>query len=459
MVKDKSIESIIKNIKESDLRIFLTNLLEEDEKVLDRFKIHFISEFPTPTISDYKSRIYLAIREVAGRDGFIDYSEASNYVNAMYTFIEEAQILIDKELFELAFDIITLILDEIPDLAIDDSGGETSCVSDECIGIIKKILELCDNEKVLNKILNYICNELTTQTLSNYGVELYELINWFIQNKLYLDKIEKTLLDAIENGKDKKYFFNHDDYVNSLTNIYKMMDRNDKAIDLIKNNLSDYKILLKYVDILINEQNYDEAIKSLKNGIERDFHGHLGIVIKLSTKLLSIYKEQNMLEEYKLQLYTHFFNYEKYDLDIFKEIKRLYRKEDWPMECDTILNRIPSIDKTRTNANVMKLYIEENMIDALFTLLKDCFDFSTIQRYEKYLYNKYTDEIYELYFRAIRMHANNVSSRTHYRELAHELAYLKSKSNEKVHHLISEITIQYSNRPAMMDEFKKANLY
>ena len=59
----------------------------------------------------------------------------------MYDYIQEANNLIKHNEYQAPFWIASLILEELPDLPIDDSDGTTSYVESECVEVIEKILE------------------------------------------------------------------------------------------------------------------------------------------------------------------------------------------------------------------------------------------------------------------------------------------------------------------------------
>lgn len=80
----------------------------------------------------------------------------------MYNFTNEAEELVKKGEYGAAFDIVAAVLEAIPETDIDDSEGTTSDVADDCIMIMKSILDkILDAENELSRqILNYIEDEL-----------------------------------------------------------------------------------------------------------------------------------------------------------------------------------------------------------------------------------------------------------------------------------------------------------
>lgn len=201
----QELKNIIKEIETDKLNEFLADLLLNNENIMNQFRSNFINNFPKITKEEYERKIWNAIYECRDKDGFISYSNARKYTHAMYNFTSEAQELINNKNYESAFDIVTSILDSIPDIPIDDSNGSTGAVADECIEIIEEIVgyTLLEETELNKKILDYILEEIKTYTLSNYGIELYPILNYYIDEKKYLEEILSSLNYSIKKYPDK----------------------------------------------------------------------------------------------------------------------------------------------------------------------------------------------------------------------------------------------------------------
>ena len=450
--KEQVIRNSLNKIKRSELDDFLIDLLIQDKNVYDEFRLRFNKSFPSLTIKDYKRKIYDAIASSAGRDGFIDYQEAWEYTHNMYKIIKEADILVDNLEYDLAFKVVRTILDTIPDTDIDDSDGSTTDVADSCIEIIEKILGviLTGKSSLSKKILDYILNETRTEHLSNYAIELYPLLDLYVKRSIYLDEIEKGLLESLEKGKTKKYFWNAKHYVDILINIYTKNSQKDKIINLLKTYSTDKSVCLKLVDIYLNEDNAKDAIDLLNTRLSEDNNR------EYANKLKYIYLKENMLEEYKDILYKLLFELDKYNIDIYKEIKALYSKKDWLKERENIITRIIKEDKTNWYLDkLLNIYIEEELYDDIYNVLKDK-GMSTIMRYEKYLLPKYNKELMSIYIEYCKSFASKANNRKLYRELASNMRHIKDmKNSEKPYKdLVISLGEQLRNKSAMRDELK-----
>lgn len=443
---DESIRTILDKIDEKELKDFLENLIENEESIYDLFRRKFVNYFPKISPATYKRKIESAIREAGGRDGFIDYNEGWNYTRKMYEFTNEALNLVEKGDYETAFVIARIILDSIPDTAIDGSNGETGEVANSCIEVIVNVLDKASkNDKTVEDILDYILIELKTHNLSNYGIELDDLIINFIRDGLFLQKCEIALINAIKDCDDSKWYsYSKRYYLDYLEELYDKQGNNLKKRKLIENNLDTIEMFEKYVEILMNEKDTKEIIINLIN-YRKKYPNHQKYI---TDKLLEIYYRDNMTLEYKDGLYQAFFEFDKYNFEKYIKIKQLYNKEEWITEIEKIISEI---EKSSNKTDILaKIFIEEKMIDRLYELVKD----NNIYYYEDYLLPKYRNELIEKYIEKCKRNLKFASNRSNYRNIAEELMHIKKlDTNKKYITLFLEyIKKEYANKPALMDE-------
>lgn len=215
----EELEKIVNSIDKKEVDRFLIELLMNDEKNLNNFRSHFINHFPKITKREYANRVYRAIDKAAGKDGYIDYDEVWEYTHYVYDFIRESKKLVELKNYESAFDIIEVILNSIPVTNIDDSDGSTGEIASDCIEIIEDILgyTLFGKNILSKRILEYILHEIKTKTLYNYGIELYPLLNYFIDEEKNLSEIKETLQTYLDVNKKDSWL--KDKYIEILKTI------------------------------------------------------------------------------------------------------------------------------------------------------------------------------------------------------------------------------------------------
>ena len=301
----------------------------------------------------------------------------------MYEFTNEAKRLVNNGDYETALTIATVILDSIPNTDIDDSNGSTGAVADTTIEIIFDILtKIHDkNNPLLKSILDYVIEEVKTIDLYNYGIDLKQILKYFIDKEWYLDEIKVDLELALDNSSSKSYFYSRKYYVEYLIKIYELKSEQNNIIKILDKHSYDSNILLKYVDELIKNNKLKEAIKILEERLDdKDYKSR-----NYADKLAEIFLTNNMMDEYKDILYGMFYKFNKYDIDIYRKIKKLYSSECWNIEKNKIIENVKK-DKF-SDRYLNNIFIEEKMYDELY--LNICgYKMEYVENYENHLLPK-----------------------------------------------------------------------
>ena len=451
---DYNLENIVNVVPEKEIRNFIYENLKNDIELLNRFRIEFSKYFPKLSKEEYEKKIYNAIDRCCNIDGYIDYNNTFKYEHAMNEFIDEASKLVDNEDYKTALIIIMTILDSIPNTNIDDSSGSTSVIAENSIEIIFDILDEIDNKNndILKMIFDYVIDELKTDNLYNYGVDLEPILEYFIYDKLYLDDIKEFLEIKLDSYNDKKYFYNRINYVNYLTKIYEFKEEKEKIIQVLEKYSYDSDVFIKYIDELIKNNKVFDAIKKLEERLDENNYDSKTYANKLS----EIYLANNKINEYKDILYKIFYKFDKYDIDTYLKIKKLYNNKDWDIEKNKIIENLKK-DKS-SEEKLTKIFIEEKMYDELYFNICN-YTMNYIISYEKYLLPKYNNELLYNYKYSCLKYAEYTNNRREYRVLARNVNHIiqMKNSNETVKSLLKEINEKYFvKRPAMYSEFNIA---
>ncbi len=448
-----NLEDIINRIDDKKIKKTLYNILINDENLLNRFRVEFSEFFPKLSKKSYEKKIYNAIRSCGDRKyGFIDYENSSKYEHVMLEFIRETEKLVEDHDYNTAFTIVTILLDSIPKTEIDDSNGSTGMVAESCIEIIFSILNMVSiDDELLKDIFNYVINEIKSLYLYNYGIDLKEILEYFINKQLYLNEIKTSLEIALDNSKSKEYFYCRQSYVEYLIKIYIFKDERENIIKILEEYSFDENICMMYVDELIKENKSKDAIKILNDNLgENNYKNE-----KYALKLAEIYSDNGMNEEYKNILYDIFYKYSSFDFDIYLKIKQLYSNKEWNKESAKVIENIKKYKNVDRILN--QVYIEEKMYDDLFLNICD-YNMKYIKEYEKYLLPKYNSELLDIYKESCLNLVASANNRKAYSDVAIQVKHIiNMKNSGKIVKLIfSEINEKYfRNRPAMVDEFEK----
>ena len=106
----ESMTDIVNAADEATVRSFLVDVLENDEKLKQRFLL--LTDKPKVSLEHYKKLIDSTIYEYEDKWGFIDYEEASDFYEDMEAFNDDIRIMIDNEQYRDAFQLSLYIYQE-----------------------------------------------------------------------------------------------------------------------------------------------------------------------------------------------------------------------------------------------------------------------------------------------------------------------------------------------------------
>ena len=213
------------------------------------------------------------------------------------------------------------------------------------------------------------------------------------------------------------------------------------------------EIRKKYIEKSVNEKNYIRAIEILNESkiIDADFRG---LVYDYSVKLKELYKLIGDDTAYKNELWKLISEYDKGNLNIFRELKSLYPVDEWEVKRQIIF------DNYKNYYGIEKLYLEEKMYDKLLKVVIESVGLYSLTEYEKVLKPIYEKELLDKYEREVRSMAYRTSDRKFYKQIVSVLERMQKyeKGKELVRNIVTEWRWIYKNRRAMMEELGKLKL-
>lgn len=453
-------EKILDKISENEIKEFVLEKIYENFDFQNEFRSHFVQYFEKTPKKVYEKRISQSIYQAIGRKGFIEYNETYKFSNAMYDYIQEANNLIKHNEYQAPFWIASLILEELPDLPIDDSDGTTSYVESECVEVIEKILEKCKNDSVIKEIFNWIIESIKNDTLGDYsdGVEKV-LDEYFIEDKFVNErlKIIDDKIQELEQQEDHYSEYKLEELIKTKIALLYQLDMDKEAIKTIKENIYYVPIRRMLIDIERKNENIDNVEKLLKEGMKIALkRGHYGTVTYYIEELLSIYKEQNQKEKYKNLVEETLFKYSRGSFKYYKKLKELYTEEQWENMRDNIIKDLETDGEGYHRDDLRQIYIEEQYYEKLYHSVMTTPLFEIVVKYEKYLKKDFEKQLLEEYQKIVNEKARFTGKRN-YEDVRKILQHMKTlKNGEKlVEKIVEEYKIKYANRRLMLEELNK----
>ena len=453
--KSAAVEKLVTSAERDIVQAFLVSVLAEDKKLLLRFR-NMVNKCATKEdVEDYFEQIDEIADRYLGRDHFINYYQA-------YDFMLELEEIIDKDVRRMidngshisAFHVMNHIFVLLGNVDMDDSGGETSMLAEQ---IYQLWLELLTKVNAQDKRKMFIW--FTTHMDGSVIDYLEEYIEQIIMEEFKEPEYEQDKLsfmeEMIEKAEKKDSGWSRDYAVGKWTVTYlkTLEEKNapeDQLEEICKKYWNNSGVRRYYIDRYFEKKEYDRVLQVLDESIELD-KAYRGQVLEYIQKKKEIYRLQGNKSAYIEQLWKLVLEQSAGDLDIYKELKAQYSEKEWLIKREELFKKLPP------NAHIDRLYKEEKLYDRLLAYVLKSSGLYAVQSYENVLKKEYPKQILSKYQGEVNKMASCTGNRKHYADLVSLLRRMKriKGGSEIVETIVEEWKIKYRNRPAMMDELSK----
>lgn len=453
--KSAAVEKLVTSAERDIVQAFLVSVLAEDKKLLLRFR-NMVNKCATKEdVEDYFEQIDEIADRYLGRDHFINYYQA-------YDFMLELEEIIDKDVRRMidngshisAFHVMNHIFVLLGNVDMDDSGGETSMLAEQ---IYQLWLELLTKVNAQDKRKMFIW--FTTHMDGSVIDYLEEYIEQIIMEEFKEPEYEQDKLsfmeEMIEKAEKKDSGWSRDYAVGKWTVTYlkTLEEKNapeDQLEEICKKYWNNSGVRRYYIDRYFEKKEYDRVLQVLDESIELD-KAYRGQVLEYNQKKKEIYRLQGNKSAYIEQLWKLVLEQSAGDLDIYKELKAQYSEKEWLIKREELFKKLPA------NAHIDRLYKEEKLYDRLLAYVLKSSGLYAVQSYENVLKKEYPKQILSKYQGEVNKMASCTGNRKHYADLVALLQRMKriKGGSEIVETIVEEWKIKYRNRPAMMDELSK----
>ena len=449
--KSAAVEKLVTSAERDIVQAFLVSVLAEDKKLLLRFR-NMVNKCATKEdVEDYFEQIDEIADRYLGRDHFINYYQA-------YDFMLELEEIIDKDVRRMidngshisAFHVMNHIFVLLGNVDMDDSGGETSMLAEQ---IYQLWLELLTKVNAQDKRKMFIW--FTTHMDGSVIDYLEEYIEQIIMEEFKEPEYEQDKLsfmeEMIEKAEKKDSGWSRDYAVGKWTVTYlkTLEEKNapeDQLEEICKKYWNNSGVRRYYIDRYFEKKEYDRVLQVLDESIELD-KAYRGQVLEYIQKKKEIYRLQGNKSAYIEQLWKLVLEQSAGDLDIYKELKAQYSEKEWLIKREELFKKLPP------NAHIDRLYKEEKLYDRLLAYVLKSSGLYAVQSYENVLKKEYPKQILSKYQGEVNKMASCTGNRKHYADLVALLRRMKriKGGSEIVETIVEEWKIKYRNRPAMMN--------
>lgn len=470
---EDSWEKLIQDAKPEELTEFLIDHGRRNRDFRHQVKIALSKpdiEQNADNIPYYRKLIKETFDKYEDRGGYIDYHNSFKAMSDIAQFRIKADDYCTEGHYNEAFCVCAALITEGIEAIqyMDDSmGGCGDAISDSFL-TIDKILKSKITEELREKIFTWLYKQVQNPDYSDYGSDdileplFYETATSLNRMDIAFQFLDETIIH-IEKKPDG--WSNRHDLENRLSqkvNLLKSINQHEEAEKIIDNNIQFRTFRQLRVDKALSEKKIKQAENLILEGIKiAKKNNEDGTAHRWKDQLLDLYKRMENNSKYN-KLARELFVENTSDMKYYRLFKQTSKKEDWSKTRDKLISELK---KKKNNYyylvskdDLASIYIEEDMTEELFEIVKSSNRIDTIIRYTKYLKDIYPSELLEYYKAAIEIQAQN-TGRNVYIDL---IGYLREMSKIKgglvaAKELKNDLLNQYKNRPAMKEEFRKLN--
>lgn len=367
---------------------------------------------------------------------YLHENELDDYMDIVNNFIKQGTKYISVDI-ELAYEIFEFFIMEIDSVDVYEQYGEKEDLFENLFKSFKKIF---DNEEIFVRFLSFVGTIYTIDSDEYYFEHkenilnlLYRYIEYKWQAENYLILLNKMNNDNRIYDYKKRNIKEKIIYIN-----YYFIDR-EKALELAEHCLDINEIC----EFLLNlyKDNEEKKIELLEKMIDAN-KGYSNE--KYILKLIGIYKNKDK-NKYLDLLDRHF--QEHRSIEIYKEIKNNYSKEQWDRIKKQYLNNL------KNSKLYIDICVEEGDYDELLKSLEDAW-IETINNYINLLVHHKPKELLELYKNKLITEIDRSSCRQHYQKILINFNNMIKipHGKDELKNIITYIRENYKNRKALQEE-------
>jgi len=463
----KIFNQILKGLNEKELREFIgkhcrTNVMQ------NKFLTHFSHKIEGKAEEKFQVLIDNSIKACIDKRGhfLVNPSKTNSALKPLYKMLEKEKNAYHQKPYE-SYLLAKLILENFAELYIDFyEVYDTDKIDNLFYEALELIDAICQASTTPHEFKEEVANELLALSIQPYfdkssseydcGVDI-DLLT--IASKMITVDESTKLMEIIDKKIKKKDKYKSSEFLKFKLELLEKYQMYEALTATIEENMEESDVRDMAIETALNQKNIDKAIMYIEEGIELYTRQNLsGLVSKYEKKLLKIYKNNKMEDEYLSllwRLYKVDYSGEYYDF-----LAKEYSEKEWEKHAEAIIDEIKTIyAKGRYTYDVFvklaDIYVKEKMIDALFLLIKENKSFGYLKKYGRLCRDKYSTEILSMYEVLLLDSMEDKGTRKEYEKYANlinNLVTMYDGGAEMAKKIHMQIKQKYANRPALLEE-------
>lgn len=388
--------------------------------------------------------------------GVVSYDKSTVLRDELTSYINDVICgeLLEGLRYRDVFDVTSLIMEEICQLVIDDSGQITESLMYRCKYIIIRVINRSNDDELKKDIFDWLNGivELEEKEYVDDQIKSLWLKNFFEQP--YMSSKLDTARRKIDScaGACKNRGWQEcpglSEWLRAFFYTAGRMQLSDAEVMPVAEK---FRTIPEVRDCLVkwylDAERYDEAVKVLRESmaLEADDPGR---VASCSRQIVDIYEEMGDRWGMKEELKAIVFRYDRGSLEDFRRLKSCYSIGLWKKLRDGILEEL------KDEPGIGRLYCEEEMFEKLMEFVAADGSIEVLDEFRPVLKNRYREEMLALYEKIVREKLAHARAQRHYRSMTSVMRKMKDipGGDVVIEDLDEEFRIRYPNNMSMINE-------
>lgn len=470
-----ALRGLLDRISTDELKTFILQYSKRNNSFKSDFELFFAEKDDNFDIEKHIRELIRKTTKLYTKRQFIDYGSSGKLARDLGKILMQGEhYLSQKNLLDASKVCMVFINEVMPIITYaDDSSGYLNDAIDNAISLLADIAQQAPTS-LKEKVADYLRAELGEELYFDYGNFGYDMADLYAQLCVDIGQVDNFIRfadAAIDEFRNDDFDYGSSFFIELKAWVLEKSNRTEEAQQLMEQQIDLPKVRDLIVEKAIASKKFDEAKTLLKEGIRlAEEKGHPGTVHSWEVKLLQIAEKENDVE--MVRYYTERFAFSGYFHErYYRQWKATFTDAAWNSVIEDKIATIQQEIKKRKKANAWvdevqwelqklgPLYVEEQLFDRLFALVRQQTNLDTVLSYHKHLYKSYATELLSLYVPLLDKHAEAANNRKAYCSLLDTVRSLYkdlvSGQETLMQQMLRWKTI-YKHRPAMIDELNKA---
>lgn len=448
------IKEVLNKLPKEELIRIIMEIVPKNDTLEESLILRYSDGNNEQELKQVAKLIRRIVNKYAGRGGFIEYGEISDYVGEMVGILEKARNTEDSL---LALEIIFQVLHEAMEAFqyADDSDGEIGGLVSECFEVMEDLVlsEKSSDSSITQKLFNRLLedsNDHSYDDWQEYTIDILRLCAEVADTEALRVLLRERVMVYL-NKSDTDGFSTY--YAGTLLQILHRLivlyGTDAEALHFEEENSEHASFRELLIERAKKENNFEKVIALAIDGEKQDDY-YAGRKPKWKEIRYDAYKKLSLKAEQaqlaKEMLFDGHFEY-------YQELKDLNTGDETEFY-DALKAKLKKDTRWQAKNMYVNLIEQEEDTDEIMAYVRE--NPQSIVKYAELLKDNYADEVVALYNNRIKAAAQFSTKRSAYQDVCSLIRRYKNiAGQDNAVELVHELRVLYKRRPAFVDELSK----